>query len=239
MVKAYIHPETGAFSEEPWTKLEAKTRRRPQWRDAGGCPDCGNPAPYRYVRSGVCVTCAAQEHSACYAALTRGEPLPSTRVWQHYQAFTLSRPCLYGPHLLSPGDECAGCEAERHAVAATRPQRTRHPARFAAAERGERTYRCDAPCKRGHDPVRYTSTGQCVECAQAVQQTVKVAGARSGKPRSADVEMALACPDMIISRADARAIGFKVYRTGKACHKGHAGWRYCATGGCVTCHLKD
>jgi len=33
-----------------------------------------------------------------------------------------------------------------------------------AYDKGETTYTALRKCKRGHDPLRYTSTGVCVEC---------------------------------------------------------------------------
>lgn len=33
-----------------------------------------------------------------------------------------------------------------------------------AAEAGLTTYLSKTPCKRGHEPIRYTVSGSCVEC---------------------------------------------------------------------------
>lgn len=38
--------------------------------------------------------------------------------------------------------------------------------RIKAAKAGESTYISDKPCKHGHAPIRYTSTGGCVECVK-------------------------------------------------------------------------
>ena len=48
-------------------------------------------------------------------------------------------------------------------------------------------------------------------------------------------EMARSIPEMEISRTDAKALGLKIFRTGKPCFKGHSGWRFVSNGGCVTC----
>ena len=42
-------------------------------------------------------------------------------------------------------------------------------------------------------------------------------------------------PDMVIGQADAIAMGFTVYRTGKPCKRGHTGWRRTATTQCIDC----
>lgn len=42
-------------------------------------------------------------------------------------------------------------------------------------------------------------------------------------------------PDLIVDRDSARAVGFKVYRTGAACRRGHTGFRYISNNGCVQC----
>jgi hypothetical protein len=43
-------------------------------------------------------------------------------------------------------------------------------------------------------------------------------------------------PDIVISREMAKGMGFKVFRTGKACKRGHVAFRYVSTGGCIECH---
>jgi hypothetical protein len=43
-------------------------------------------------------------------------------------------------------------------------------------------------------------------------------------------------PDTVISREMAKGLGFKVFRTGRACKRGHAAFRYVSTGGCIDCH---
>jgi len=53
--------------------------------------------------------------------------------------------------------------------------------------------------------------------------------------RTPDTDLMSRCPDMIISKADAASLGFKVFRTGKPCLRGHTGWRYVSSGACVEC----
>jgi hypothetical protein len=52
---------------------------------------------------------------------------------------------------------------------------------------------------------------------------------------SASFEMARSLPEMEITRSDAKALGLKVYRTGRPCFKGHVGWRFVSNGACITC----
>lgn len=52
---------------------------------------------------------------------------------------------------------------------------------------------------------------------------------------SASTKMAAENPGMVISRDDARALGFTLFRTGKPCKRGHTGWRSVAGGACVQC----
>lgn len=52
---------------------------------------------------------------------------------------------------------------------------------------------------------------------------------------SASFNMARSLPDMEISRKDAKALGLKIYRTGRPCFKGHVGWRFVSSGACVSC----
>lgn len=65
----------------------------------------------------------------------------------------------------------------------------------------------------------------CVEAAGVVDMRRATEGNRQIQ----------ADPDQIISREDARAAGLTLYRTGRACRKGHEGHRYVSTGHCVQC----
>jgi hypothetical protein len=42
----------------------------------------------------------------------------------------------------------------------------RTPACLAALASGQSKFTADAPCFRGHAPIRYTNNGACVECAK-------------------------------------------------------------------------
>ena len=47
-----------------------------------------------------------------------------------------------------------------------RPDNRIPKGRIAAAKAGSRFYRA-APCPKNHDGLRYTSSGNCVQCAKA------------------------------------------------------------------------
>ena len=100
--------------------------------------------------------------------------------------------------------------------------------RKAALEAGERHYMPDMPCgKCGAIARRRVDNGACEGCKPG----------QAGQDRRTTPSSILMrdCPDLIISRSDARSAGFKVYRTGKACLNGHTGYRRLSTGGCLEC----
>lgn len=78
-------------------------------------------------------------------------------------------------------------------------------------------------CRKGHFALRRVANGSCKQCEDEGAAVVR-------EPLLQDI-----CPDLIISRANSIAAGFKVYRTGAACNRGHFGWRYNSTSGCLDC----
>lgn len=46
-------------------------------------------------------------------------------------------------------------------------------------------------------------------------------------------------PSLVVSRAEALGFGFKVYRTGLPCRRGHTGFKYVSTGACIECLKVD
>lgn len=90
----------------------------------------------------------------------------------------------------------------------------------------------------------YIATGECASCDQVtMRNTIDKSCTKCGYvPQSKlepsdtpDMIMMRQNPDMIVSKVDADEYGFKVYRTGDECHKGHSGWRYVSTGNCIMC----
>lgn len=93
---------------------------------------------------------------------------------------------------------------------------------------------CDdaAGCRTGVK-VRVTATGECVGC---------LAAGRTSTPGPAAVRRVGARglpPDTIVGRAEAKAKGWKVYRTGEECSRGHRGFRFVSSRACVECGRKD
>lgn len=93
-----------------------------------------------------------------------------------------------------------------------------------ALEAGETHYMPNTPCKNGHIALRGVNNGVCSQCE-----------AERKKKNPPVVSIHKLMPDMIISREDAKIAGFKVYRTGKPCRRGHKGWRWVSTNNCLTC----
>ncbi len=86
---------------------------------------------------------------------------------------------------------------------------------------------------------------RCVSCQEAQAQCKRAtaipkppkppAPPRAEKAPTAAQALMAGCPDMVIEREAARALGFKIFRTGKPCRRGHNTWRYVTTGGCLDC----
>jgi len=60
----------------------------------------------------------------------------------------------------------------------------------------------------------------------------------TGRKVTAEALLMSEQPDIVLSRDEARAMGLKVFRTGKPCKHGHTGFRYVSTKGCIQC-LKE
>lgn len=48
--------------------------------------------------------------------------------------------------------------------------------RALAFEEGRSKYKSDKPCRRGHDPIRYTNTGACVKCVALYARKYRTRG---------------------------------------------------------------
>ncbi len=97
----------------------------------------------------------------------------------------------------------------------------------------------------------YTPEEACIVCEQIAPRSVNngsCQGCHAKKPKrrvgapehQPSVVLMRDCPDITLGREEARSMGFKVYRTGEYCKKGHTDFRYISTGGCVKCkNLQD
>lgn len=107
-------------------------------------------------------------------------------------------------------------------------RRARPSPRQAAVASGARWYTPADPCKRCDTLAeRRVADGACRGCMDASK-------GEDGRETPESVMMK-ACPELVISRAEAKAAGLKVYRTGQACRRGHTAYRYVSTGGCLEC----
>ena len=87
-----------------------------------------------------------------------------------------------------------------------------------ARREGHATYITGLYCSNGHKAERRTRNTTCLEC----YPNVKSPGVTLPE-------------DTIISREEAKAKGLIHYRTGRACNRGHRGFRYVRNGQCLDC----
>lgn len=86
--------------------------------------------------------------------------------------------------------------------------------------------------------LRYTPLDPCRHCGTTAERLVangRCTGCATDKRATADSQLMRESPELVLTRDDARTMGFKVYRTGEACRKGHKGYRYVSTGNCISC----
>ena len=98
-----------------------------------------------------------------------------------------------------------------------------------AMAKGEKYFMPLKPCPRCNKIALKRINGSV--CTGCIETDVSVTDNRE----TPDTIMMRDNPDMVISKADAKAYDFKVYRTGEPCRKGHKGWRYVSTGNCISC----
>lgn len=179
------------------------------------CLHCGSRAQRR-VDNGQCSGCMTCETGERLSPRQRA--IEAGERW-----YTPDAPCrrcgAYAQRRVDNG-QCAACKPPKESATSPRQR---------AIEAGERWYTPDTPCRRcGTYAQRRVDNGQCAAC-QPPQST---------EPSLAQRIMEQA-PDMIMSRADAKAAGMPVYRTGRRCRRGHIAFRYLSTGACIQCMRED
>jgi len=93
---------------------------------------------------------------------------------------------------------------------------------------GRDTYVSTSPCQGCQDiTVRRTDDASCTACDYIPKSDSNVI--------TPDAMLMRDTPDIVMSKDNARDMGFKVYRTGTTCKRGHTGWRYVSTGNCIDC----
>lgn len=239
----YPDPATGFLYRWPVSAAESKALRLPRFVDLTGCRACeasgGLAGPkIRYVEGTACVGCLHVAAPRILAGWLSGSPdappivamTPGAALAAGVDYFVggdreQGLLCHNGPHLRLTHvitGRCVTCQAGRRVPKPARPLSPRRLAR-----RAGRRY--------------YTPTEACPDCGQLAERDVGsnrcsgcAATATDGRETETSRMMA-DCPDLVLGRADARALGLTVYRTGAACLNGHTGWRYVSTGGCIDC----
>lgn len=134
--------------------------------------------------------------------------------------YTAPFPCEAAGHIgvMTLNGDCYFCEQERN-----------NPSpRQAAKLAGEAWYMPTEGCKWcGKMALRRVANGECKGCLEDAPGV--------DLRRSETSIMMENAPDMVISREDARRLGLKVFRTGAPCRRGHTGFRWVSTGGCLAC----
>lgn len=210
------------WSRYPATREEAYIEDVAKYYPPVVCPDHGERSVY-FTATGIAACCANRKAVDAYnEAIAAGEPHTLTEAQrQGKNYFWLPQPNPYCGH---PGKihfdgRCVFCLEER-----------KNSPRQRALRAGATEYmpRANDPCPNGHIALRRVDNGSCKQCREEAKGKTAAGGAE-GAPINKLV------PDMVIDRKSARGLGFKVYRTGKACGVGHTGWRYVSTGGCIDC----
>lgn len=151
------------------------------WARGAKCDSCAARDPVFYVATpGTCIDCLAaawrQSFGADHPRGRRACLIAGLRYWVD----AIPRLCARGPHGLkhdTETDRCITCEEQRRQARAERrvaDRAARVDARFkdtpapkmdrkAARELGFVRFTGE-PCVRGHDGVRYVSTGGCIKC---------------------------------------------------------------------------
>lgn len=115
---------------------------------------------------------------------------------------------------MTHNNKCTGC-------------RTSSP-RQGAIRKGLKWYAPTEPCIHcGQIALRRVNNGACQGCMAEAPQTDQRETPSSILMREQ--------PDLIMTKEQARSLGYMVYRTGRPCNRGHNGFRYVSTGTCVDC----
>lgn len=175
----------------------------------------------RNVDDNMCAFCAKEKDQRLARSAPRNAARDAGLMW--YDPIEPCEECgVQAPRRVN-NNSCRNCED----ISRTGARRQRSAARKAARAAGNMWYTPEAPCDVcGVLAPRRVNNNSCQNCEQE---------ARTGRQRP-DHGLPR---DIILSRGDARILGLKVYRTGKACKNGHTGFRYVSTGNCVDCMRGD
>lgn len=219
----------------PPTRQEAFAEGVAFYYPAGNppCPDPGDMSigirPHHsgstsnvYTISDKQVCCAkADARQAYLEAVASGEPAapgPAAAAVGYYWVHSEGKYCGHvGKRTID--DKCFQCVADR----AARPRQV-------ALRTGDIWYMpADGDtCSEGHTARRRVANGSCEEC-ERLRSSVGVESSGAVLP------LYKIDPDGIYPYEVAKALGYKHYRTGEPCSKGHRGWRYVSTRNCLDC----
>lgn len=217
------HPKYGLVqSYHPKTREEAIAENVAKFWPMEPCPIHGDDSVV-FVKSGIRACCAHHNAATDWdAAVKAGEPTgpgeASAQGKDYYWTWNVHELCGHSGKSKLNGS-CYACAEERE-------KRKSNSARQIAINAGETWYIPEPgdTCPRGHVAKRRVSNGACHQC----EQDALIKNNRA--PMIHEMY-----PNMIIKRADARDLGFSMYRTGEPCGAGHTGWRYVSTGNCLEC----
>lgn len=184
------------------------------------CAQCGERAE-RSVHNGRCRACTRADR----AQSPRQQALDAGRAW--YMPDTPCSRCGETALRHVGNGRCQACEP---------PVRGPSP-RQAAIAAGEAWYMPDTPCRHcGQIAERRVANAQCRGCQALARQSDGMPDGMAGQSERAQGVAAMQSqPDMVVSREDARSLGLPAFRTGRACKKGHRGFRYTVSGNCIDC----
>lgn len=181
------------------------------------CPTC-NSYFLVYTKTNMPNCCAAREALEEYRyAVSQGEPTSpddaTKRGLDYYWKHKHGKYCGHVGKMTISG-KCYECNKSTNIPSP----------RKIAMSRGDKWYMPleSDPCKNGHVALRRVDNGACKQCAEE-------------KHRHDPNDIRMLSPNMIITRNDAKIMGFKYFRTGKPCCKNHIDWRYVSTGNCISC----
>ena len=213
-------------SVRPRTREAARLSGNRLYDTGEKCPECAHietGCSMRFTATGTCVQCCREETRKVWtedweAPKTREEAIQRGLDW-----YLTDLMCERAGHIgvKTLDGECAICARDK--------VKKRDPARAEARTSGAIWYQPSEPCPEcGHTAPRRVSTNSCRQCE------INAKGSTDGR-ETASSRLMRESPAMVLDRAAARALGFKVYRTGKACKKGHEGGRSVPNGASRVC----
>ena len=237
----------GNFIPHPDSRHESLRIRHRLYIDYCKCGICGSSST-RFAKSDNCIMCQRYKIELVrHFSTTKSDQWPSnvpTTLNNPYimkevnsvlkmmletpNAVLHYEPCReYGHVRISNGnDQCMQCT-------------NRLKPREQAIVDSEPTYVSTSPCTQCNNiTLRKTDNKECLVC-EHVPSVPGNKAPTSATKLTPDTIMMRDAPDTIVSREDAEIYGFKVYRTGQPCRRGHTGWRYVSTGNCIDCLKGD